>query len=102
MKKGEVIPATGHDTQLVGAKPAKMCIRDSYFCEALEGDLVIPDGVTSLSAGLFYNGFALTSITIPDGAAGLVDGDGQIIGGGSVLGLGEMCIRDRALYSASS
>lgn len=27
---------------------------------------MIPDGVTSLSAGLFYNGFALTSITIPD------------------------------------
>ena len=41
-------------------------VKAFYFCEALEGDLVIPDGVTSLSAGLFYNGFALTSITIPD------------------------------------
>ena len=41
-------------------------VKAFYFCKALEGDLVIPDGVTSLSAGLFYNGFALTSITIPD------------------------------------
>ena len=29
MKKGEVIPATGHDTELVGAKPAT-CTQDGY------------------------------------------------------------------------
>ena len=29
VKKGEVIPATGHDTELVGAKPAT-CTQDGY------------------------------------------------------------------------
>ena len=43
-----------------------MGVKAFYFCEALEGDLVIPEGVTSLSAGIFYNAYALTSITIPD------------------------------------
>ena len=43
-----------------------MGVKAFYFCEALEGDLVIPEGVTSLSAGIFYNAYTLTSITIPD------------------------------------
>ena len=43
-----------------------MGVKAFYFCKALEGDLVIPEGVISLSAGIFYNAFALTSITIPD------------------------------------
>ena len=43
-----------------------MGVKAFYFCKALEGDLVIPEGVTTLSAGIFYNAFALTSITIPD------------------------------------
>ncbi len=29
VKKGEIIPATGHDTQVVGAKPAT-CTQDGY------------------------------------------------------------------------
>ena len=31
VKKGEIIPATGHDTQVVGAKPAT-CTQDGYTC----------------------------------------------------------------------
>ena len=48
-----------------------------YYCKALKGDLVIPDTVTTIGASAFYNGYALTSITIPDSVTSLDAGGSQ-------------------------
>ena len=46
-----------------------MGVKAFYFCEALEGDLVIPEGVTSLSAARTALAFIASSFS------GLGDGD---------------------------
>ena len=45
-----------------------MCYADNLYIagELLEGDIVIPDGVTKINAYTFYNCSGLTSVIIPD------------------------------------